>query len=210
MSLRLIAAGATALMLCASLAVFNAAAATQNALTLAESARGAGPSPARAAALVRAEATLSQAWSRPLTWHAGALEAQSWIAALRAEAANDPQALAQSAQAAARGVTLAPVQAHAWMRLAALDARAIPNSQCDAAGCLDQSWSAAPMAEPETACARIGLTRSLGVSFEVGDQRLRDYAASGPEPSAMADCLAGLPPEALFPLLLEARQARGR
>ncbi|MDX2236142.1 MAG: hypothetical protein NW203_01125 [Hyphomonadaceae bacterium] len=201
----LLAALAGAMALFAALA-FDAASATRQALALGAVARDADEQDAQALAYGHARAVLAHAWSQPLVWHAGAIEAASWIAALQAQAdANRAAHQAESARAAARGLRLSPVQPIAWARMAALGPAA--QSFCAPDVCLDRSWRAAKMLDAESACARVRVAHGLGALDAVDADPRALWFAMAASPEQTTACVAFAPRDAVFRLLIEGRKA---
>jgi hypothetical protein len=156
--------------------------------------------------LARAVQDMETSWAEPAEWHAGAADALSALYALQAEAAGGDRALyAKSIAAASRAVTLAPVQPHAWTRLAAFAQMGLPDVPCSVGECLDMSWRAARMTDPQTACARLRIAHAEGLLTDPNDLRIKWYVQSGAPPTEIARCLDFLSSEPLFQSLLEAR-----
>lgn len=185
-------------------AVFDAAATTQTALDLGRAAqllpRGSG----RAEVLDRATQVLETSWSRALSWHAGALEALSWIEALRADNdASDRAALARSRAAAERSLQRAPVQPLVWVRLAALAQAGEPTQLCDARTCVERSYASGPMIDPAPACDRLQIARRAGLDSERMNAAIEAYLAARPAAPDAAACLWFLNPDERFDALLQ-------
>ncbi len=196
------ALGAAALLFTA--AVFDAAASTQTALELGRAAqllpRGSG----RAEVLDRAVRVLETSWSRALSWHAGALEALSWIEALRADNdASDRAALARSRGAAERSLRHAPVQPLVWVRLAALTQAGEPTQLCDVQTCVARSYTSGPMLEPALACERLHIARRAGLDGDLMREAVDAYLAAGPAARDAAACLWFLDADERFEALLQ-------
>ena len=193
-----------------ALFVFEAASKTGIAYVAANTAARAQAPETRTALLGETRALLETSWARPTRWHAGAVEALSWIQALEASAAGHDRTLtARSAEAAAFGVSIAPIQPTAWARLAALGAAGYQVGVCDVATCLERSWMAARMTDFSTACTRIRLANRLS-PLQADDPRLTWFAHNMFAAREMADCLGFLPPPVLMRLLVERnRAARG-
>jgi hypothetical protein len=206
MLLKLLVLAIIAPMLWAAFFVFDAASNTSLALGLATSARATQSAVIREHLLNSAENALENAWSQPAAWHAGASEALSGIYFYRGAAANDPALLDRSVKWAEKTVTLAPVQPHAWARLAALSEAGHRNPLCDVRGCLDNSWMTGPMIDPETACERLQLAHQQGLLLD-NDPRIESYVRSGVQSRQAAQCLASfMSSDQLFrALLLRAR-----
>lgn len=201
----LLAALAGVMALFAALA-FDAASTTRQALALGAVARDAADENARARAYAHARDVLAQAWSQPLLWHAGAIEAASWIAALQAQSpANRSAHEAESARAAARGLRLSPVQPIAWARMAALGPDA--HSLCAPDVCLDRSWRAAKMLDADSACARVRVAQSVGALDAVDSDPRALWFAMAASPEQTTECVAFAPRDAVFRLLIERRKA---
>lgn len=207
MILRLILFAFVAICLAGAAIVFEAASRTALALQMVASASESESAPVRTRLLDRAEASLRTSWARPAEWHAGATEALSGILLLKAEVENDPALYSQSADWAVRTVRLAPVQPHAWTRLAVLAERGHPNPLCDVAACLTKSWRTATMIDPETACVRLQLSYRAGMLTR-NDPRIDAYLSSGVTPRDAARCLNFLAPNDLFEVLARAASAR--
>lgn len=95
---------------------------------------------------------------------------------------------------------LAPVQPHAWTRLALLTELGHVNSVCDIDACLAHAWATARMIDPETACTRLRLTYRRS-QFTGDDVRIDDYLRLGVSRRAAGACLAFLPGDQLFAAL---------
>jgi hypothetical protein len=149
--------------------VFEAAAKTQLALIQAQSVQQLAEEE-RTAAFDSAARLLETSWARPLAWHAGALEALSWIRAQQGR-------LDEAAGAATRSVALDPIQPAAWARLAALADEGVREAGCNAAECLERSWRAAKMTDPPTACARLEIAYRNGL-LSPRDERIEWTARS--------------------------------
>ncbi len=203
MILRLILFALVAICLVGAAIVFEAASRTALALQMIASASESESTAVRARLLDRAEASLRISWARPADWHAGAAEALSGILLLKAEAENDPALYAQSADWAVRTLRLAPVQPHAWIRLALLAERGYPNPLCDVVTCLTKSWQVATMIDPETACVRLQLAYRAGMLTQ-DDPRIDAYLSSGVSQRHAARCLNFLAPNDLFEVLARA------
>jgi len=193
-----------------SLFIFDAAATAQRALQLAQGAAALETPRAQQALLANADLLLKTSWSRPLDWHAGALETKSWTAALNARTqATRPSLLRESASAATSALRKAPIQPVAWMRLAAIDEMGASNPLCAAAVCLERSWRAGPLLPSALACDRIRIAHAAQFSFIAEgaqvDPRLDWYAAARPSPRSMMACLSFLSPESLFAVMLKLR-----
>lgn len=185
-------------------AVFDAAATTRTALDLGRAAqllpRGSG----RAEVLDRATQVLETSWSRALSWHAGALEALSWIEALRADNdASDRAALARSRGAAERSLRRAPVQPLVWVRLAALAQAGEASQLCDVQTCVEQSYASGPMLEPALACERLHIARRAGLDGELMREAVDAYLAARPAARDAAACLWFLDADERFEALLQ-------
>lgn len=200
MVLRLVTFAIVAISLIGAAFVFEAASRTALALQMASSAGESESQEVKARLLERADASLRASWARPLAWHAGATEALSGILLLRAETTNDPAVFDESADWAARTVRLAPVQPHAWTRLALLTERGHPNPICDVVACLTKSWQVAPMIDPQTACVRLQLAHRAAMLVR-NDARIDAYLASGVPSADAARCLNFLQPGELFETL---------
>lgn len=162
--------------------------------------------PLRQQILAQAAAGIEESWARPAEWHAGAADALSAIYAFQAEAAGgDRELFARSIAAASRAVALAPLQPHAWTRLAAFAQMGLPDVPCSVAECLDMSWRAARMTDPRTACIRLRIAHAEGLLAGPDDIRIAWYAQSGAGPTEIAQCLDFLPTRDVFRQLLDAR-----
>lgn len=206
MALRIIIFALSAIAFAGALLVFEAASRTHLALAMTEDALASGSPNVRAQLLERAETSLRSSWAQPLSWHAGAAEALSGILFVKAQAGDESARLAESAAWAVKAIELAPVQPHAWTRLAALALEGHPNRLCDASTCLAQSYALAAMTDAETECARLRIAHQLG-ELNSADPRLDIYmSAPGVSRHVAASCLNFLAPEELFEVL--ARQRR--
>jgi hypothetical protein len=186
--------------------VFEAALKAEFALRAAEAAQAEESPAAHLDALRRAEAVIATSWARPLAWHAGADEAQSFIAASIAAITNDPADERRAVAAAARAVDLSPIQPAAWARLGAFAHAGRDAPRCDAAVCLDRSWRAVAIADPSIDCARLRIEARLG-RLPPGDPRLDALDMSMDSTRDFARCLAFLPRDQLFEVLMR-RAAR--
>lgn len=182
--------------------VFEAASKTANALEMIASARASQSAVVQSQILLRAQTSLRQSWARPTLWHAGAAEALSGVYMLDAEIESDPQLYAESARWAEVSLRRAPVQPHAWTRLALLSEAGYPNALCDTAECLTKSWQVAAITDPETDCVRLQLAHRLHLLLPQ-DARLSTYLHSGVSRRQAAQCLSFLEPEALYEALMD-------
>lgn len=183
--------------------VFEAASKTGLANVSANVAARAADPAQRRALLAHARRSLDESWAQPTRWHAGAVESRSWILALGAGGAgHDATLMELSREAAAHGVSIAPIQPTAWARLAVFGAAGRPSSICDVPTCLERSWRAAPMAELDTACARIRLANRL-TPIRADDPRIAWFVGNLFDPPTTANCLDFLPAPDLMRLLLE-------
>jgi hypothetical protein len=183
-------------------ATFDAATAARTAMELNEAAQQADDAGARARLLDLAAQALEPRWSAPTRWHAGAIEALSWNKALRAEDAAERALLVDSAAALERGLAVAPIQPNGWLRLAAIRHVGIGGALCDAEQCLERSWLAAEATDPALGCARLRLAHELGARMRADHPRVRAFLATAPDRETLTRCLAFLPAEDLFALLL--------
>lgn len=197
----------SALVLAAALACFvaDASSSTQAALAQAHAGALTRSTHERIQALHRASALLQHAWSRPLAWHPGALEAMSWIKAQTAIAAQDAESAEASTQFAERALAASPMQGLAWMRLAAASLRGGAVALCDARSCLINSERVSPMLPASQACDRIELWRLSGETFSAGDARVAGYLAQAPSRAQIEKCLGFMRAEDLYQAMLRAR-----
>lgn len=200
MVLRLIIFACVASCFAGAALVFEAASRTALALNIVASAQESESGIVRDQLLNRAETELRSSWARPLEWHAGAVEVLSGTLLLKAEAHHQDQFYAESAELAVRALRLAPVQPHAWTRLALLAERGHPNRLCDFAACLAKSWQVAPMLDPETACLRLQMSNRAHM-LAADDARIDAYIGSGVSRRVAARCLTFLAPHDLFEAL---------
>lgn len=211
---RVAAAALAALCAFGALFVFEAASKTGLASVAANAASRTPDPRQRTALLSDARDLIETSWARPAQWHAGAVEARSWIYALEARAARrDPSLAAQSAAAAALGVSLAPIQPTAWARLAAFAAAGRSTPACDAATCLERSWLSARMTDAATSCARLQLANRIA-PIAASDPRVQWFVRSRFHPRVIARCLDFLPTRNVIHILVERdrqiRQERAR
>lgn len=163
--------------------------------------------------LAGAAAMLDASWAKPLTWHAGAIEAQSWISTQRGLAAQDEEAATArrhfqaGAALAVRGLDRAPVQPAAWARLAGLSDAGAAQTRCDVRTCLTHSWRAARMAQAETACPRLQIAYQHGF-LRRNDVRIQWVARSDYWGEVMRRCVAFMRPADMFRALMIAEQDR--
>ncbi|MCC6789914.1 MAG: hypothetical protein IT547_18965 [Hyphomonadaceae bacterium] len=193
------------LVLCALISaalVFEAASKTASALDMIRSAKASQSPVVQSQILLRAETSLRESWARPTLWHAGAAEALSGAYMLDAEIRSDPQLYAESARWAEISLRRAPVQPHAWTRLALLSDAGYPNSLCDIAECLTKSWQAAAITDPETDCARLQLAHRHDLLLPQ-DPRISTYLRSGVSRRQAAQCLSFLEPDVLYDALMD-------
>jgi hypothetical protein len=184
--------------------IFEAASATSIALNAISAAQTSDSDPVRQRLLDHAERTLRSSWARPLEWHAGATEALSAAYQLDGQLRGDPNLLTQSAFWAEKTVRLAPVQPHAWTRLAILAEQGHANTVCTLEVCLAKSWQTAPMIDPATGCARlqVAFRRNL---LAADDPRIDAYLKSGPSRREAVQCLSFLPAGTVFQTMLRAQ-----
>ncbi|MGE0046806.1 MAG: hypothetical protein AB7J28_05525 [Hyphomonadaceae bacterium] len=197
---------AIALAVCAalgSLVVFEAASKTGLANVAANAAARTVNPGQRAQRLAEARALVEASWAAPARWHAGAVEARSWIYALEAQGRRQRgSAFAEASAAnAAYGVALAPIQPVAWARLAAFAASGRETLACDLPTCLARSWEAAPMTDAATACARLQLAQRTE-RIAVTDPRVTWFVRSGFQPRTIARCLDFLPTRDVLHILV--------
>lgn len=190
--------------------VYDAASANDeaNALGLA-AAHTSAPAAARAM-LANGQRRLANAWSKPLLWHAGALETASWLSALEARLTKDPAALQQSADLARQSVARAPVQPIAWMRLAALAGAGARIRLCAPQSCLARSWASAPMLPAALACDRLTIADQARMRMGSAGFPVRAYLAARPAPRDAARCLSFLEAPDLFAALMALRRQAAR
>lgn len=189
--------------------VFDAAGATALSLELLRQART-NDSPVVARRLLdRADAALTQTWSKATLWHAGAAEARSAILATRAELEeNDRELFQASRDEAVRAAGLSPIQPNARIRLAALDEAGLPNPLCDRRACLERAFEEAPVMEFESACVRLELAHRAG-ALRAQDSRFLSFIKTAPSERRALSCLARfLPADESFALVLSTRRAR--
>lgn len=184
-------------------AIFEAASKTANALDMINSARASQSAVVQSQILARAEASLIGSWARPTLWHAGAAEALSGAYLLDAEIKSDPALYAESARWAEASLRRAPVQPHAWTRLALLSDAGYPNPLCDVAECLAKSWQVAAITDPETDCVRLELAHRHHLLLPQ-DPRISAFLRSGVSRRQAAQCLSFLEPDALYQAMMEA------
>lgn len=195
-----------AALLCAGAAaalVFEAASRTAGALSMIASAKASQSSVVQGQILARAEASLRDSWARPVLWHAGAAEALSGVYLLDAQIKSDPRLYAESAHWAQVAVQRAPVQPHAWTRLALLADAGYPNEVCDIAECLTKSWQVAAISDPETDCLRLELAHRHNLLLP-RDPRIQAFLRSGATRRQAAQCLSFLDPGELYLLMMDA------
>jgi hypothetical protein len=184
-------------------AIFEAASQTKIALEASDNAAAATTPAVRGRILQAGIAGLETSWARPLVWHAGANEALSALYAQYGDSRNGDVALYdESVAAAARAVALAPVQPHAWTRLAGFAAMGRPHVPCGVEECLERSWRSAKMVDSTTACARLRLAHKANLLREPGDERIAWYLKSNATDEEVGRCLDFLAPGELFHLLL--------
>ncbi|MDZ4690058.1 hypothetical protein [Terricaulis sp.] len=179
---------------------FEASAQTSVALELIERARVSTSQRVQTQLLTRAEHTLQNSWARPVLWHAGASEALSGAYYAHGLVAQDTALLRQSANWAENTVRLAPVQPHAWIRLAALDEGGIANSLCRVTECLAHAWRVAPLLNGAGGCERLRIAYRVG-ALTSADARIDAYVQTHPRRIAAA-CLDFLPPAELYEALM--------
>ena len=202
----LIRALLVALVLCAAagaMLIFEAASKTAGALTMIASARASQSDVVQGQILARAQTSLRDSWARPTLWHAGAAEALSGVYLMDAEIKSDPRLDAESAHWAEVAVRRAPVQPHAWTRLALLADAGYPNEVCDLADCLTKSWQVAAITDPETDCARLQLAHRHNLLLP-RDARIHAFLRSGVSRRQAAQCLSFLDPTELYALMMDA------
>lgn len=186
-------------LLCA--AVFDAASVSQASLDLGQVSQSLPKGRTRAQVLSRASVAVEGSWSQATRWHAGALEALSWVKALEAEnAPGDGSALRESRLAAEKSVAIAPIQPVAWMRLAALSLHGQPTGLCNPSRCVALSFAAAPILEPALACERLQIAAATGT--EISPAIVAGYVASRPQPADATRCLSMLSPHLRFEALM--------
>lgn len=208
MKLRILLTALAALGAFSSLFVFDAVWRLDAANVLT---RGAVDTPAvRTTLLHRAEGLLYGGAVPPINWHGGAAEAASWTAGLLV-VSGEGDAAERARLAAIAAVRAAPVQPIAFMRLAALPAPSQSPSPapCTGADCLERSWIAARMIEPEAACTRLDLSLRLG-AIKDDDPRFSDYVHSLRDRDSARRCFVRFPQPYGFRLLLRLNQSEGR
>jgi hypothetical protein len=168
---RTLAASAAAAIAFGAAIVFEAAAKTELAVKQAHAAADMTDAQQRSATFDSAAALIETSWARPAAWHAGSLEALSWLRAQQG-------AFERAEDAASRSLRLDPVQPAAWARLAALAETGTHVRDCDTQECLERSWRAAKMTDPTTACARLELAYRAGL-LAPRDERILWTAKSG-------------------------------
>ena len=211
MWVRIIAIVVAALGLVASAVTFDASGAASQAMSLASSSVSQSGAAPRAAMVKRGAEVLDQAWSQPLRWHPGAMEARSWLSTLEAEAhGEDISQFRISRFYAEASAAHSPLQPYPWLRLAMLELHGERNALCDAKTCLDRSWRANVFMEPGVACERLHVALQAGVTFDADDPRLIAYGATRPRPRAMSECLDFLPPDVVYSLLIARHRIRAR
>jgi len=160
-----------------------------------------------------ATAMLETSWARPLRWHAGAIEAQSWIHTQRAIVDSDPaetrRFLNAGAHEAIRGVARAPVQPAAWARLAGLADAGADQTLCTVRECLNHSWRAARMAQAEVACSRLQIAYTNGL-LRQNDVRIQWVARADYWGAVMRRCVAFMRPGDMFRALMIAEEDRAQ
>jgi len=186
--------------LVASSFIFEGASATSLALDTAAKAQASDSAVVRQRLLARAEHIITESWVEPERWHAGAAEALSGIYLRQTQENSDSALFERSVALASHAVRLAPVQPHAWTRLALLAELGHTNSACAIDTCLVHAWTTARMIDPETACTRLRLTHNRG-QLTGDDPRIDDYLRSGISRRAASDCLVFLPGDQLFAAL---------
>ncbi|MEZ5960631.1 MAG: hypothetical protein R3C30_09435 [Hyphomonadaceae bacterium] len=202
----LVRALSTVALVCATLGaaiVFEAASKTAGALDMIVSAKASQSPVVQGQLLARAEASLRDSWAHPTLWHAGAAEALSGVYLLDAQITSDPQLYAESVRWAEASIRRAPVQPHAWTRLALLSDAGYPNTLCDVADCLTNSWHVAAMMDPETECLRLQLAHRHQLLLP-RDPRIGAFLRSGVSRRRAAQCLSFLPPQDLYELMMDA------
>jgi hypothetical protein len=203
---RTLAATAAAAIAFGAAFVFEAAAKTELAVKRAHAAADVTDAQQRSATFDSAAALIETSWARPGAWHAGALEALSWLRTQQGE-------FERAEEAANRSLRIDPIQPAAWTRLAALAETGTRVRDCDVQECLERSWRAAKMTEPTTACARLELAYRAGL-LAPRDQRVFWTAKSGFFRSREARaCFAFLPRKERVRAILLAeadRNARAR
>lgn len=183
--------------------VFEAASTTANALNMIASARASQSPVVQRQILTRAETSLRDSWARPTLWHAGAAEALSGAYLLHAQINSDPRLYTQSALWAETSLRRAPVQPHAWTRLALLSDGGYPNQLCDVAECLTRSWQVAAITDPETDCARLQLAHRHHLLL-AEDPRIAAFLRSNVSRPRAAQCLSFLEPGSLYDAMMDA------
>jgi hypothetical protein len=199
---RSLAAALAALTALACALVLEASVKTDMALKGAEAAGMASDPATRLQGFHTAARLLQGSWAHPLAWHAGANEAMSFVAAAIAAQTRDRAFDRLAVTAATRCVELSPIQPASWARLAAFAQVGRPVEKCAAGLCLEHSWRAAQIADPEIECARMRIAYRMGrlppddPHFDTLDRSVlltRDFAR----------CLAFLPRQQLFQVLLK-------
>lgn len=187
-----------ALLLALSLTGAAVAAASFEGLSHTEAAvravEAAAASPEQADIAARAILRLKTSWARPLLWSARANEAMSALYALRFDASADRRWSALSLRHALRAIKLSPASPQSWARIAKLAMLGEPGAPCAPFECLERSWRAAPIADPDTDCARVRLAAEAGLQPDRLRRRLLVYAGSGVSAEAVNTCLDFLQP----------------
>ncbi|MBI1186573.1 MAG: hypothetical protein GC206_04465 [Alphaproteobacteria bacterium] len=209
-----IAAAALALVLTGGAAIVaEAAGATDRALRHAHAAVNTHEGAMLSEELAGAAAILQNSWARPLAWHAGALEALSWISTQRGLAAQTEAApvatryFQESADLAVQGLARAPVQPAAWARLAGLADAGAQQARCGVRACLNHSWRAARMAQAETACPRLQIAYEHGF-LRRDDVRIQWVARADYWGETIRRCVAFMRPADMFRALMIYEQDR--
>jgi hypothetical protein len=189
-----------------SAAVYDAASSAHEAHTLLRASQAIDQPPLRREILNRAAEAIENSWSNTAYWHAGAAEALSAVYASRTAEENGNMILAaKSVAAAQRSVELSPVQARAWTRLAAFAQIGTPGSPCSVERCLEMSWRAGRIIDPQSACTRLRIAAAEGLLTGPGDERIAWYLSSGAGPLEAARCLDFLPANVRFRVLLHSK-----
>lgn len=157
--------------------------------------------------LSEAADVLETSWARPLEWHAGALEARSWLYAQQAALRPDPVLIDASAQAAIDSLDRDPVQPAAWARLAGLASAGFDQTRCTLRECLIFSWRAARMAEDDIACPRLQIAYDNRL-LRPDDVRITWVARADYWGSVMRRCVSFMRPADMFRALMIAEQDR--
>ncbi|QGZ93366.1 hypothetical protein [Terricaulis silvestris] len=197
---------ASAIMACG--VVFEGAAQTQAALDVVHVAQRTSSIQLQERMLAGAAARLQKSWAQPTRWNASAAEALSAIYAMRANAAGGDEAIyAESMLWAMRATQIGPTQPNAWARLATFSIMDLAHAPCAAQTCLERSWIAAPMLDAESDCARLRIAHAGGLQESLISERIDWYLRSGVGADQAAACLAFVPREDLFQMMLRSRSS---